>query len=60
MQQVIKYKCKYCSSLFNSKETCLEHEAQHQRILQANSMLKTGHSLEKLENDCKIWYERWR
>lgn len=56
MKQVIKYQCEYCGSLFNVKEICFEHEDKHERIDKANRMLRNGHTLMEIQNECNIWY----
>lgn len=56
MKKVIKYECEYCGDLFGSEEYCLEHEDRHKRIERANQMLKNGHTLKQIQEECKIWY----
>lgn len=57
MEQVIRYKCKYCGSLFCTEELCLEHEDRHKRIDKANQMLSKGCTLKEIQDECNIWYE---
>lgn len=57
MKKVIKYRCDYCGDLFDSEEYCLEHEDRHKRIEKANQMLKNGHTLKQIQDECQIWYD---
>jgi len=56
MKKVIKYKCDHCGDLFDSEETCLEHEDRHERIYKANRMLRAGCTLKEIQDECNIWY----
>lgn len=56
MKKAIKYKCDYCGGLFDSEEHCLEHEERHKKIEKANQMLKNGHTLKQIQEECEIWY----
>ena len=55
MKQLLKWQCDYCGELFNSDESCLEHEERHERVYKANRMLKDGHTLMEIQNECNIW-----
>ena len=57
MKQVIKYRCDHCGDLFDSEEMCLKHEDRHERIYKANQMLRDGHTLKEIQDECGIWYK---
>lgn len=57
MQKVIRYKCDKCGKLFYTEEQCFDHEEMHKRIDKANRMLKDGHTLKEIQEECRIWYK---
>lgn len=56
IEKVIRYKCSDCGDLFYAEEECLEHEDRHKRINAANEMLKTGCTLQEIQDMCHIWH----
>ena len=57
MKEVTKYKCDYCGDLFDSETECIQHEKRHKMIDKANQMLKNGHTLKEIQDECNIWYK---
>lgn len=55
MKKIIKYKCDYCSNIFNSEKNCKEHEDRHIRIARANQMLSDGKTLKEIQDKYNIW-----
>lgn len=55
MQKVTKYKCDYCSSMFDNIKECEKHEYRHRCIIMANEMLQNNHSMQEIQTACNIW-----
>lgn len=55
MEKVIKYRCDWCGKLLDSEEGCLSHENLHERIEEANKMLREGYTLQSINEKCNVW-----
>lgn len=54
MEKVIKYRCDWCGKLLDSEEECLSHENLHERIEEANKMLREGYTLQSINEKCNV------
>ncbi|MSS07092.1 hypothetical protein FYJ38_00365 [Clostridium sp. WB02_MRS01] len=57
MEEVIRYKCKYCGELLDTKVKCLAEEDKHERVVKANELLEEGYTLGEINTATNIWYE---
>lgn len=56
MEKIIVYKCDYCGKLIDTQEECAKHEQRHRNVEGANEMLRSGATLEDINQRYGIWY----
>lgn len=48
MEKITVYKCDYCGKLIDAPEECAKHEQRHRNVEGANEMLRSGATLEEI------------
>lgn len=56
MEKITVYKCDYCGKLIDTQEECAKHEQRHRNVEGANEMLRSGATLEEINQRYGIWY----